>query len=101
MASNKAFLTEENKKKICDALTFAGPVDPNNYCIFKLNCSGFEISLTAGSPKEAATTFGHCLFSILTERIYTKDSPLVFQCENLESGETLEYLGYVIVSGTE
>ena len=33
--------------------------------------------------------------------IYTKENPLTFQCENLESGERVEYRGYVSVSGTE
>ena len=33
--------------------------------------------------------------------IYTKESPLTFQCENLQSGETVEYRGYVSLSDTE
>jgi hypothetical protein len=102
MAPHKVCFTEEGKRKIYEALTFAGPLDPSNYSTFKLNCSGLEISLEASSQKEAATKFWHCLFSVdPTIILYTKERPLTFQCENLESGERIEYRGYVSVSCTE
>ena len=70
MASLEVCFTEEEKRKIYKALNLVG-----------------EILLKASSLKEAATKFGHCLFSMnQTARstiIYTKESPLTFQCENL------------------
>ena len=103
MALLEVCFTEEEKRKIYKALNLVGPLDPSYFSTFKLNWSGVEISLKASSQKEAATKFWHCLFSVnqtaTATIIYTKESPLMFLCENLESGERVEYRGYV--SGTE
>ena len=101
MVLHEECFTEEEKKKIYETLASVGPLEPSNSSTFKLNCSGFEISIGASSHQEAATKFGHCLFALNELDANMKENPLTFQCESLESAKRVEYLCYVTGCGTE
>lgn len=50
--------------------------------------------------QEAATKFGYGLFHFNQLNSKTKEKPYIFQCENVNSGEKLEYQAFLILKGT-
>ena len=72
----------------------------NLYSVFKLNSSDLGTSFEASSMQEAATKFGYGLFHFNQLNSKTKEKPYIFQCENVNSGEKLEYQAFLILKGT-
>ena len=50
--------------------------------------------------QEAATKFGYGLFHFNQLNSKTKEKPYIFQCENVNRGEKVEYQAFLILKGT-
>ncbi|KAK3754174.1 hypothetical protein QZH41_007956 [Actinostola sp. cb2023] len=95
-----ASIPEEVKNLLCEKFMSIRPLDPNSYSTYDLRCYDFETSFEASSIKEAATKFGYGLFHFKQLQSKTKAKPVTFECEDVFSGEKIEYQAFEILEGT-